>query len=234
MNPQLKSDEPGDYETIGRHPAVHNEGSPGLRSGDEAKTSSCRRKAAFTNRLGRPVLPTVAGMVACAVLCAAAGGCADSQATRFGDSAEPGRIVAQVPKAAEPNNVVLHLLNAAEFNRTILHSDKPVLVDFYKSGCSSCIPVNGMMDTLAEEYKGRVIVARFMLMLPSYAVTSRELKDRYDVVFYPTVILFVNGRQTCRFIKRYDLHGYRKVLDEVIGVPMVQRTSLDSVKLSGN
>jgi thioredoxin 1 len=180
--------------------------------------SSYRRMGAFANRVGRPArqpsghgapavpgndaeasaaVPPVAGMVVCAVLCVVVGGCAGGQTPVLRD--------------------------AAEFRQVVLQGDKPVLVDFYKGGCPTCIALDGTIDKLAEEYKGRVIVTKFMLMQPYFAVTSPELKEQYDISFYPTVILFVNGRETWRFLRQYGLDGYRKAMDEALGAATTRR-----------
>ncbi len=135
------------------------------------------------------------GLVVWVALCVASGGCADNHVTRLQDT--------------------------AEFKQAILQSDKPVLVDFFKGGCPTCIPVDGMMATLDEEYKGRVTVAKFMLMQPYFAVTSPELREQYDIAFYPTVILFVNGQEKWRFISNYRMDDYRKAMDEaLVAAPM--------------
>lgn len=149
---------------------------------------------------GSVTLP-VAGGIACVLLCVVAGGCAE--------------------------NPVMHLRTTAEFEQVVLRGDKPVLVNFYKGGCPTCIPVDGIMDTLAGEYKGRILIAKFMLMQPYSAVTSPELKEKYDISYYPVVILFVNGRETCRFFRNYHIEEYRKAMDDILLAPTTQKISLD-------
>ena len=170
--------------------------------------SILRRMAAFANGVGRRVAPPVAGMVACAILCVAAAGC-------DGDKA-------------------MVISNAAEFQEVVLKADRPILVDFYKAGCPACISLDATMDQLAEEYKGRAIVAKFMLVQPYFVITSPELKEKYAISSIPTAILFVNGRETWRFALAYDIEDYRKAMNEALGVPSTQKTSLDSGRSSGN
>ena len=158
-------------------------------------------------RIGRLVLSSLASMFVYVSLCAVVGGCAGGQ----------------IPQ----------LRDAEEFKQVVFQNDKPVLVDFYKGGCPSCIPLDGMMEKLAQEYKGRIIVTKFMLMQPYYAVTSQELRDKYDISFYPMVILFVNGRETWRFLRDYELDHYRKAMDETLGCPASQKTSPGNGKAVG-
>lgn len=169
--------------------------------------NSCRVIAAIATRASQSASPPVAGMVACVFLLAMAGGCAGGKMTPIRD--------------------------AAEFKEVVLKSDRPVVVDFYKSGCPTCIALDGPMDKLAEEYKGRAIVAKFMLMQATSAVTSPELRDKYNIWNFPTVILFVNGREKWRFLRRYDLDEYRKAINEALAVPTTQRAAMGSGMPSG-
>jgi thioredoxin 1 len=113
-------------------------------------------------------------------------------------------------------NKVTRIADEDAFQKIVINSDKPVLVDFYKGGCATCIPLDGVMDQLVEEYRGRAVVAKFETMTAFFDVPSREIKHRYDIVFFPTAILFVNGQEKKRWIIRYSIDGYRKVLDEYV------------------
>ena len=166
-----------------------------------------RSMALSENRVGRSAVPAVAGMIASAILSFVAGGCADGSAT--------------------------HLRDAAEVKQVVLQGDKPVLVDFYKGGCPSCIALDGLIDKLAEEYAGRVTVAKFRLVQPYFVVTSPELKDKYAISAFPTVILFVNGQETWRFQVDYDANDYRKAIDDALGHATTRTAALDIVKSPG-
>jgi thioredoxin 1 len=110
---------------------------------------------------------------------------------------------------------VTPLSSEAEFDATI-RSPQPVLVDFYKGGCPTCVALDGTMDKLADEYRGRAIVAKFELMKPYFAVTSPELKKRYDISFFPTAVLFVNGQEVKRWVIHYEIKDYRQGLNEAL------------------
>ena len=101
-----------------------------------------------------------------------------------------------------------------EFRKVVLESEKPVLVDFYKGGCATCVPLDGVMDQLVDEYEGRVTIAKFETMTAFFGIPSREIKNRYDIVFYPTAVLFVEGQVKKRWIMRYSIEGYRKEIDK--------------------
>ena len=139
----------------------------------------------------------IAGIgLAAAVMVLLAGGCAGGKVTRIADE--------------------------AAFQQIVLDADQPVLVDFYKGGCATCIPLDGVMDQLVDEYKGRAVVAKFQAMTPFFGIPSRQLKERYDIVFFPTAILFINGQEKKRWIIRYAINSYRKELDQHVSPATTQ------------
>jgi thioredoxin 1 len=97
-----------------------------------------------------------------------------------------------------------------------LKSDKPVLVDFYKWGCASCLSVDPVKDQLADEYRGRAVVARFWMAHFWFAPTDWEVFKRYSFGFFPTVILFVDGKEKCRWVWDTNADNYRKELDKLV------------------
>jgi thioredoxin 1 len=108
------------------------------------------------------------------------------------------------------------LIDVPDF-QSVLKSDLPVLVDFYKEGCATCMALDPTMNDLGREYAGRAIVARFELMKFHFAVTAPQLKDRYEIAMMPTVILFVKGKEQTRWVMNYTIGDYRKELDKVVG-----------------
>jgi thioredoxin 1 len=147
-----------------------------------------------------------AAMAACAALAVLAGGCAGGRVTRIADE--------------------------AAFQQIVINADQPVLVDFYKGGCATCIPLDGVMDQLVEDYKGRAVIAKFETMTGFFGIPSRPIKERYDIVFFPTAILFVNGQEKKRWIIRYGINGYRKELDQVVSPATTQTAAAGAGQFS--
>jgi len=116
-----------------------------------------------------------------------------------------------------------HIKNEADFEQRILHADQPAVVVFYKGGCPTCLLLHPSLRQLAEEYSGRVIFAGFELMKPYFVVTAREVRQRYHIAYYPTVILFVGGQERKRWVLRYNLAAYRKALNKVLAEPPTVR-----------
>jgi thioredoxin 1 len=135
-----------------------------------------------------------AALLACAGLALAAGGCGPLKFNQINDE--------------------------QKFEEQVLKADKPVLVDFFKGGCAACMVLDPLMDELAEEYKDRVVFAKFELMRFWLEITSFPIWWKYHIVLYPTVVLFVNGKEKKRWVANYLGFSYRKVLDEVAGLPV--------------
>ena len=69
-----------------------------------------------------------------------------------------------------------------------------VLVDFWAEWCRPCRVVSPIIDELAEEYDGRVVVAKVDVD------NEKQLQQRFKVMSIPTVILFKDGVEAKRFV----------------------------------
>ncbi len=79
-------------------------------------------------------------------------------------------------------------LHDADFDRAIAGSDVPVLVDFYADWCGPCKMMAPVLDQLAAELKGRVLVAKLD--------TDREqaVAMAFQIRSIPTLIAFQGGK----------------------------------------
>jgi thioredoxin 1 len=106
-----------------------------------------------------------------------------------------------------------------EFQAQVIQAKQPVIVDFYKGGCPTCLALDPKLDELAADYGDRVFFARFEIMKPWFAVTSETLKKEHRIAYFPTVVLFVDGHETKRWVMNYNSQEYRNVLEEIVGPP---------------
>jgi thioredoxin 1 len=106
------------------------------------------------------------------------------------------------------------------FQTEVLGSGEPVLVDFYKDDCLICAPLIPVMDDLSKEYQGRVKVARFMIMSGYFTLPAPEIKEKYQIFYVPTVILFDKGVEIKRWDVVYSKHEYEKEIDRLLAGPI--------------
>jgi len=69
----------------------------------------------------------------------------------------------------------------------ITNSNKLVLVDFWAVWCGPCRILSPVIESLAEEYEGRVTVGKLNIDLHPHSAS------RYEVAAIPTLMLFKDG-----------------------------------------
>jgi len=75
----------------------------------------------------------------------------------------------------------------ATFDRIVLRSPTPVLVDFWAPWCGPCRMTNPMLERLAREQAGRIVVAKVDVD------ENPGLAGRYQVQAVPTLMIVSNG-----------------------------------------
>lgn len=103
-----------------------------------------------------------------------------------------------------------------QFQEQVLKTKKPAMVFFFKGGCATCMLLEPGMEQLAGEYGDRAVFAKYHLMSFFWIPTNNELRKQYDIVVYPTVVMFVDGKEKQRWLMHYDMKSYRKAMDEAL------------------
>ena len=86
----------------------------------------------------------------------------------------------------------------------------PVLVDLWADWCMPCLVIAPKLKSLAEEYPGRLKLAK----LEVDAGENMRLAGKYKVRGFPTVILFMNGEEKDRFHGAKPLSFLREFVDQ--------------------
>lgn len=85
-------------------------------------------------------------------------------------------------------------LDDPSFDRVIRQSALPVLVDFYSPTCGPCRMLAPVIDAIARNYSGRLLVAKLD--------TSRHqmAASRFQIRGVPTLLFFKNGNQVDQIV----------------------------------
>ena len=81
---------------------------------------------------------------------------------------------------------IVHVSDSS-FEQDVLKSNLPVLLDFWAEWCGPCKMIAPILDQIAAEYAGKVIVAKMNVD------ENPKTPMKFNVRGIPTLILFKNG-----------------------------------------
>ena len=85
------------------------------------------------------------------------------------------------------NDNIIHIGSEEAFDKLIT-GDVPVLVDFWATWCGPCRMIAPIVEEIADEYVGKVVVAKVDVD------EQGELAQRYRIMNIPTLMLFRQGQ----------------------------------------
>ena len=97
-----------------------------------------------------------------------------------------------------------------DFASEVLQSDTPVLVDFWAEWCGPCRVLGPVIESLSEDYDGRVKVAKVDVD------ANQQVAMQFGIRSIPTVILFDKGQVVDTFIGVRPKADYDASLQKVV------------------
>jgi thioredoxin 1 len=100
---------------------------------------------------------------------------------------------------------------AVDFAREVEQAEGLVVVDFWAAWCGPCRKIAPYLETLAEEFKGRVKIVKVNVD------QHRELSQRFGVRSIPCLIMFRDGKPIGQKIGALSKEAYRAWFNETLG-----------------
>ena len=89
---------------------------------------------------------------------------------------------------------MVKVLNSVDFDENVGLSEVPVLVDFYADWCGPCKMMSPVIEEIAEETEGQVLVCKVNVD------QNMDLAQRYQVASIPAFLIFKGGQVVGRVI----------------------------------
>jgi thioredoxin 1 len=103
-------------------------------------------------------------------------------------------------------NEPVHVTDAA-FEKIVLKSTLPVVVDFWAPWCGPCRMVAPILDKIAKEQAGKVVIAKVN------TDENSEWAMKYGVQGIPTMLFIANGKVVHKQVGALPEPALRQVLD---------------------
>ena len=108
-------------------------------------------------------------------------------------------------------NEPVHVTDAA-FEKVVLQSTLPVVVDFWAPWCGPCRMVGPILDKVAKESAGKLIVAKVN------TDENPEWATKYNVQGIPTMLLIANGKIVHRQVGALPEPILRDIINQFLQV----------------
>jgi thioredoxin 1 len=105
----------------------------------------------------------------------------------------------------------VHTTDSA-FEATVLNSKVPVIVDFWAPWCNPCKAIAPVLEKLAHEYAGKVLVAKVN------TDENPEWAGKYEVQGIPTMLFIANGKVVHRQVGALPERMIRDIVTQFLEV----------------
>lgn len=101
-------------------------------------------------------------------------------------------------------------LSDSGFEKDVLKSSKPVLVDFWAPWCGPCRMLGPIVEEIAKEYAGKVVVGKMN------TDENPDTASRYNISAIPTMLLFKGGQVVEQMVGVHSKKDIKEKIDALL------------------
>ena len=96
------------------------------------------------------------------------------------------------------------------FDSEVKKATTPMLVDFWAPWCGPCRAVAPLLEELAAEYKGRVVVAKINVD------ENQSIPAKFGVRSIPSILVLKDGEEINRIVGARPKNDFKAILDPLV------------------
>lgn len=102
-------------------------------------------------------------------------------------------------------------VNDSNFKETVLDAGVPAVVDFWATWCGPCRMLSPIIDSLAQKFEGKVLVAKCNVD------DSTDIPMQYGIRNIPTILFFKDGQLVGRSVGAVPQSELENKINSLIG-----------------
>lgn len=104
----------------------------------------------------------------------------------------------------------MEIFTSENFEQAVLGASLPVIVDFSATWCGPCKMMAPVLEKLAEEYSGKVLIGKIDVE------ENMDIAMKYRVMNVPTLLIFKDGKILNTMVGLQNGNTLKKVIEGLL------------------